>query len=820
MGTLAFDLRDGLRSLRREPAYAATVVVTLALAIGATTAVFSIVNGVLLRPLPYRGADRLVVVQEIVPQLAHLYPALPANPRHFAAWRARARSFDQLAEFDSSPAALTGAGEPAQLEVMVATGNVFDVLGVRAAIGRTLGADDERKDSPPVVVLSDRLWRQRFGGDPAVIGRAATLDGRPRTIVGVLPRDFRFPMGEGLGGLVRAAAAPDAFVPLRIDPEQFSPNGEYNYSVLGRLKAGVPVEQGRAELNVLQADLAETLAHEPGLRARVTPLVDAVVGRARRGLWLLLGAIAAVLLIACANLANLSLTRALARTRDAAVRSALGASRGRLMSKVIIEQLALAMAGGALGLLVADAALVLFVRTAPIDVPRVGEIQLDARVLGFACAVSIVTGLVVGLLPALRLAGGPGGDLQQVLRAGGRATTTDRGGLRTRAALLAAQVGLSVTLLVVTLLMAVSFVRLMKVDRGFAVDRVLAVDVTLPGSRYAADAPRVGVYGRILESVRALPAVDSAAWVSNLPLTGESWVDAILLEGQALTFRDLPVANYRFVASDYFRTLSIPIRRGRALGAEDLDASRGTTAAVVSERVAQTLWPGADPIGRQFMRGDPAEKPFEVVGVVPDGRPASLDTPAALMVYVPYTYRSRTRASIVIHTGGDTAALTGDVRRAIWRVDPEIAIADARPMEELVEKAVGGRRYQMTLFVAFGAVALFIAVLGVYAVTAYGVSRRRREMNIRLALGATPSQVTGLVVRQGFSPVAAGLAGGVAGALAVSTTVASLLFDVRARDPLVIAAVVAMVAGVGFLACLVAARQGLALNPASALREE
>jgi predicted permease len=588
--------------------------------------------------------------------------------------------------------------------------------------------------------------------------------------------------------------------------------------VFGRLKPGITLERGLAELNVLQADVAATLTHQPGLKARVEPLMDAVVGRARRGLLVLVGAIGAVLLIACANLANLSLTRSLARARDAAVRAALGAGWRRLVAHVVVEQLVLAAAGGTLGLAVAQASLGAFVRTAPIDLPRIAEVGLNGRVLAFAALMSIAAGLLVSVLPAWRLAGR---DVQPALRASGPATTGDRGGLRARAALLAAQVALSVTLLVVTILLAVSFVRLLRVDRGFVADRVLAVDVTLPGVRYTPVNGLERAYDRMLAGVRALPGVDHAAWVSNLPLTGESWVDAVRPKDQREPSREIPLANYRFVAPDFFETLSIPVTRGRSLIPADLDSSRTTIPAVISRRTAERMWPGVDPIGRRFNKsGGPNDKPFEVVGVCADGYPARLDVAPPMMVYVPYSYRSRAKASLVIRSGADLSALTSAVRQAIWRVDPEVAIANARPMEQIVDAAVGGRRYQMTLFIAFGAVGLLIAILGVYAVTAYAVARRRREMNIRVALGARPSQVVGLVVGQGFAPVAAGLAAGIAGALAAGAVVGRLLFDTRARDPIVIAATAALVGVIGLAACVFAARHGLVLNPAAALREE
>ncbi|HET8775398.1 MAG TPA: FtsX-like permease family protein [Thermoanaerobaculia bacterium] len=328
------------------------------------------------------------------------------------------------------------------------------------------------------------------------------------------------------------------------------------------------------------------------------------------------------------------------------------------------------------------------------------------------------------------------------------------------------------------------------------------------------------MYDRILSAVSSLPGVDSAAWTSSLPLTGESWVDAILPRGATDTTRDIPLANYRFVAPGFFRTLSVPVTSGRSLMAADLDGSRAATAAVISRRTAERMWPGVDPIGRRFTRGNREEKPFEVVGVCADGYPSRLDVAPPMMVYVPYSYRSRTRAALVIRAAGDLSSLPGAVRNTISRIDPEIAVANARPMDQVVDAALGGRRYQVTLFVGFGVVALFIATLGVYAVTSYGVSRRRREMNIRVALGADRARAIGLMVREGFSPVAVGLVAGVAGALALGSGLASLLFDVRARDPQILALVVAIVGGVGLLACLFAARHGLVLNPAAVLREE
>jgi putative ABC transport system permease protein len=819
MSRFLFDLRDVFRGLRRDRLYVGTVIGTLALTLGASTAVFSIVDGVLLKPLAYRESQRLVSMREVERGPSAHYPSLPANAHHFEEWRNHATSFASMAELDFRMTNLTGAGEPVQLSILRATGTLFDVLEIPVIAGRTLARDDEQPGRPTVAVISQRLWHERLGGDPNIVGRSLTLGGSPYTIVGILPRGFELPSFDSLSGAASLTARVDAIVPLRPNFQRIGWMGQFNYPVVARLRRGVTLDQARAEFDVLQQAVARTAQHETheavALGGTITPLDESIVGRSRLGLLLLLGAIGAVVLIACSNLANLSLTRTIGRLRDAAVRTALGASRGRLVRQVILEQLLLAVTGGALGLLVAWEAIQLFVRTAPLDLPRVGDVAIDARVIAFAGAVAVVAGLIVALLPAWRIAGR---DVQAALRAGGHGAT-DRGGQRVRGTLLGLQVALSVTLLVVTALLVTSFVRLLRVDPGFSPDGVVAVDIAPLASRYPDTPERAALYDRILERVHQLPGVTSAAWTSLLPLSGETWVDVITREGDTRPGSQKPRANYRFIAPDYFRTLSMPILRGRSIAEND---RRGATIpAVISQRAASTIWPGEDAIGRQFLRADPDQaKQFEVVGIVADGRATALDTQPPLMVYVPYWFNNEGKSVLVVRIAGDAAAAIGEVRRAVREVDPEIAIADAVPLAQVVDKALEGRRYQMWLFVAFGIVALVIATIGVYATTAYGVSRRRREMNIRVALGARASQVFGLVVRQSAAVLAAGLVGGCAGAAAIGTLVESLVFEGRARDPLLIGGVVALVGAAGLAACAAAAKQGLRINPAAALREE
>jgi len=814
MGSLLLEIRDAQRALRRrDRGYTLTVVLTLALTIGATTAVFSIVDGVLLKPLAYREAHRLVAIQEIWRQFTGKAPAMEVNEHHFEYWRTHSRTFESMAQYDPRPGNLTGSGDAAEITIGRCSGSLFDVLQVRAAMGRALTPADEPSSQPDVTVISDTLWRQRFGADPNVVGRSLVLDGKPYKIVGVLASGFHVPTA-------RLLPASDVFVPIHMDVEQVGWAGDHNNDAIGRLRAGVTPEQARAEMDVLQAQVSAIATKDSGepvtLASSITPLADAIVGRARSGLLLLLAAIGAVLLIACSNLANLSLTRAVGRLRDAAIRAALGANRTRLVVRAMIEQVLLSVGGGALGLLVARIALAVFVKTAPIDLPRVSDVTIDGRVLAFAAVVSIVSGLLVAILPAWNTSRG---DLERALRAGALSTTSDRGGMRARGTLLALQVALSLTLLVVTALLGSSFLRVMNVDRGFVADRVLVVPLAMPANRYADGATRIATYDRLLAAMHSLPGVKSATTTSLMPLSGAGQVNPIVPDGSTLPRSASPSANFRFVAPEFFATMGISILRGRAFS--DADRAPGhVTPVLISEPVAQRLWPGADPIGQRFSRGFPEEAGFEVVGVVADAKTTSLDRTPPLMVYLPYWWRTRASLTLMIRTASEPESVIPAVRRAVHELDADIAIGNVRSLDRIVTASVAGRRYQTQLFLAFGIVALFIATLGVYAVTSYGVSRRRREMNIRVALGAGRSQVLSMVLRQGTMPIVAGVVAGAIGAFAIGSIVASLLFDVRPHDPAVIGAVTAIVAITGVSACLIAALRGLRLDPASALRDE
>jgi predicted permease len=810
------DLRDAWRGLLRDRLYAFTTLGTLALTLGAATAVFSIVNGVLLRPLQYPHPQALVSMREVVPGIVDRYPTLPVTPRHFDVWRQRARSFASMAEMDWRTSTLTGAGDPVQLVVLRSSGTLFDVLQLPVAVGRGLVRDDENPDHPRVTVISDRLWRERFGADRQVLGRNVTLGGTQYTVVGVLPAGVSLPDLRALGDSGTLNSKVAAIVPFRIKLEDFDWMGEFNYGVVARLNPGVTLQQARAEMDVIQGAVAEIAARETHeqteLRAWVMPLEEVIVGSSRRALLLLLGAVIAVLLIACANLANLTLTRTVARLRDSAVRGALGASRWDLVRAVFVEQLSLAAAGGLAGLLVARAALKAFVTTAPVSLPRVSEVSIDMGAAAFAIVITTVAAVVVALLPAIRVGRG---DLESVLRSGGRAA--DRGGQRVRGVLLAAQVALCVTLLAATALFVSSLSRLLHVDTGFTPEGAALVEIAPVSSRYPDAKARATLYDRVLDRVHRIAAVSAASWTSALPLTGETWVDKIVRRDGPAHDEAGSSANFRFIGPEYFGAIGMPLLRGRDF--EQTDRKHTAVPAILSERAARLFWPGENPIGRRFTRSDP-DQPFEIVGIVPDGRVTELEQQSPLMVYLPYWFNNEGKSILVFRTRGDAAAVLPQIRRIVSEVDPDIAIARTAPLQDVVDSAVEGRRYQASLFTAFGAVALMIALIGVYATTAYGISTRRREMNIRVALGARASQVFALVLRQSTVPVLAGVCLGIVGALAIGGVIASQLFEVRPRDPGVLAAVALLVTLAGAVSAAIATRRGVRLDPAAALRDE
>jgi predicted permease len=810
LNSLSSDVRYAIRTLSRDRGFAAIAVLTLGLGIGANTAIFSIVNSVLLKPLAYREPGRLYVVAEVVPGLAQLYPMLPDNALHFTEWRKRCSSFERMAAMDSRTLNLTGAGEPERVDVVRASANLFDVLGVQPRVGRGFMEEEDQPGRNRVVVIADSLWKRRFNADPALVGKTIRLDGAAHVVAGILPPDFRFPSGDQLGHLFALGPRTEIFKPLGLNLKDIGAMGDFNYTVIARVQPNVSQGQALAELNVVQADIAKTLPEKMELRAALLPLQEQMVGAVRRGLLVLLGAVGAVLLIVSVNLANLSLARSTARARESAIRTALGASRARLVRQALTESALLAALGGALGLVFALWGLNLLVKSAPVDLPRLNEVHLDGRVLAFASLVSAATGLLFGILPAWRFTSA---DPQHALRAGGRTSTEGIGGTNVRNLLVGFEVGLSAVLLIVAGLLMTSFVRLMNVNKGFNHENLLTVELSLPADHYGESSQRSQFFQGLLASANNLPGVRSSALISSLPLQGETWVDMVSLEGDRRPMLERPTVNVRFVSPSYFQTAGIPLRSGRAFEERD----RTKNVALFSEMAAGRLWPRQNPLGKRFARGD--DLVYEMVGVVADVR-SSLKQGPVPTVYYPYWDRQRYTVSLMVRTSVNPGSVAGAIRSAIWKLDSSIAIPQIRTMDQLIAKGAAQQRFQMLLVVVFGAAALLLASLGIYGVVSYSMARRTNEIGIRMALGARSWDLHRMVLRQGLTPVVLGLAAGISAALGLGRVLSSLLFEVRASDPVTIAAVASLLVAVGTLACLIPAIRATRIDPMTALRDE
>ena len=805
------DILYALRLLRKSPGFTTVAVLSLALGIGANAALFSVIDSVLLRPLSYREPGRLVVVREIVGVISHIYPRLPANPRHIAEWRKECRSFAGIGAGTVRVQALSGEGEPEQAVAGLVSWNYFEVLGTQPQLGRTFTPDEDQPGSNFSAVLTDSLWRRRFHGDPGILGRKVLLDGSPYVVVGVLPPSFHYPKVELITLGMPPGATPQIFRPLGLKLEEFSWEGEYNYDVVARFAPGVGPERALAELNVAEARIDKEFAKgQLKLRATLEPLEDSVVGNARRGLLVLFGAVCAVLLLVCLNLANLMLARAAQRERESAIRLALGAGRGRLLWQLLTESLLLAAAGGALGTALAWWGVSALVKLAPADLPRLDEVKLNPIVLLFTLAVSVLAGVLFGILPALRFARR---DPAEALKSGGRGLTSGRRTARLREILISGEVGVSALLLVAAGLFLGSFARLLHVDKGFQTENVITMNLTLPSAKYSRRQIE-NFYRQVTANVEVLGGVRAAGIVSNLPLGGESWVDIVVPPGQTWGIQ-APLANYRWVSPGYFAAMGIPLSDGRAFSESDRDRC----AAVISERTARRVWPNERPIGKTFRRGERSNPPCEVVGVVADVRHA-IEKEAGLMVYVPYWVRQREQAFLVVRTAMDPRTVVPAVRSAVWRIDPEVPIADVRTMEQVVAGSLGQRRFQLGLVLLFAASALLLACIGIYGVVSEAVSRRTNEIGVRVAMGASAAEIRRMVLLQGLAPVGAGLALGIAASLALGRVLNALLFGIRASDPPTLAAAAGLLALVALVACYAPARRATKIDPVTALRYE
>ncbi|HWW87904.1 MAG TPA: ABC transporter permease, partial [Vicinamibacterales bacterium] len=746
------DVRHAMRLMGRSPAFTIVAVLTLALGIGANTAIFSVVYGVVLRPLGYRDPDRLVSIHEVIPRFIRTQPLIPVNVGHFLEWRRSTRSFDGMSVLGGQQMNLTGLGEPEPVIVARASSNIFGVLGVEPRLGRTFFDEEDQRGRDHVVVLSDALWRRRFAADSAIIGRPVTLDDEQYEVVGVLPAAFHFPKLQQLYGMTVDAGQPQIWKPFAATDAEIDPGNMFNFICIARLAAGVSMSQAASELNITQRAITERLPVRQGqeLGGALVPLRNQITGRSRVGLELVLGAVGAMLLIGCVNLTNLLCARTTARRPEIALRSALGASRGRLIQQLLVESVAISGAGGLLGLLLASRAVPLILAAAPADLPRLDDVHLDERVLLFTLVVSVSTGLVLGILPVWRFTRV---DPQEALqrgstRAAGVAVTG-----RLRSLLIGLEVSLSVICLLAGGLLLHSFTNLLGRDPGFDVQRVITVDMNLPTNRYQTTNARAAFVRSVLSGIQSLPGVVSAGMSNKLPLSGEGGSGVIIVEGVEVPNSERPAGNQRMVNPDYFRTLGVPILSGRVFEESDRDRQ----VAVISALAADRLWPGMNPIGKRFRTG-PLTAPFkEVIGIVGDVRGASLEKSPVLTVYQPYWQSMFPPVSFALRTTGDPRAVSSGIRGVIHRIDAEIPLQTMRTMDDVIAASLAERRFQLGLVLLFALTATVLASLGIYGVVSYSVAQRTSEIGVRMALGAQPRQIRALVIAESLLPVAAGL---------------------------------------------------------------
>ena len=814
MDALVNDLRYALRSLLRTPGFTTAAVLTLAIGIGANTAIFSIVDHVILRPLTYEDPDRLYVVHETVPRFAHISPTLPVSANHFLEWQRSTDAFEEMALIGSASLNLTGAGEPEQLLAARASASLFPMFGIRPQLGRLFLPEEDAIGRDRVVVLDDALWRRRFGGDPGIVGRTITLSGNPFTVVGILPADFRFPKIADLFGMTIYDGRPQIWKPLAMTKEEATLAENFSLVCIVRVKDTSSPTAALDQLNRVQANVSKWFAGSD-LRALMTPLDEQITGRSKTGLQLLLAAVAAVLLIGCVNITNLLLTRSMQRRREIAVRSAIGASSARLLRQALAESAVLSAIGTIAGLALAHLTLQAVLAYTPIDLPRMDEVGLDGRVFAFAAMLAALTSLACGLLPAWHFAKA---DPQDAMKSASRTSTSDGAAHRLRSALVVCEVALSAICLVAAGLLLHSFVKLMRVDPGFTSERIVTVDVALPGVRYPAQ-KRAEFYRTLLSEVSAIPGVVSAGITNRLPVAGRGVAATALIhiEGATAPIVERPIADVRNVNPEFFSAMGIALRDGAFLSESDRD---GTTA-VISQSLAERAWPNQQPLGKRFHIGDLQSPLYEVVGVVGDVRSTSLSgNVQSPGVYIPYWGRAFSEVSLAVKTADDPAATYALVRQTIRRLDAELPIPAMRTMDDVVMESVAPRQFQMRLVLMFGIVALLLAGLGVYGVVSYSVAQRTGEIGLRMALGADPGTVSRGVLRQAMLPVAVGLAVGLVAAIGAGRAVRAMLFDVSPMDPATLLSVTIILLTAGVAACVLPARRAMRVDPLVALRTE
>jgi putative ABC transport system permease protein len=798
MNTLLKDIRYGIRSLLKRPSFTVIAVLTLGLGIGVNTAIFSVINAVLLRPLPYKDPARIVTFRsnQSAPDLADV--------------QSQSRTFSSFGGMVAQPLDYTGGAEPLQIKVGQVTGGFFETLGVNAERGRLITPDDDKTGAPFVVVLSHALWQKQFNGDAQIVGKGIPLSGNVYTVIGVMPRSFATPRDNT-----------EAWTPVHVsNPVAANFRGVHFLRSYGRLAAGVSLDQARAEMQMVDKTLAAQYPADNKNRNTVLiPLHERIVGESKQSLLILFAAVSLVLLIACANYANLLLARAAERDREFVIRAALGAGRWRLIRQLLTESVLVSLAGGALAVVFAIWGTSLLVAMKPDNLPRLEEIGVDLRVLGFTFGVSLLTGIVFGLLPAWSASRG---GVNEALKEGGRSATAGGARQRLRSSFVVVELAVALILLIGAGLLVKTFSVLRSVEPGFKPDHLLTMRIELPEARYKEVDPQTRFRTQTLAAVNSLPGV-KAAMVSELPLSGDALNHDFVIDGRPpIAPGDEPSLETRSVIGDYFQTMGIPLKAGRDFGPQDF-VDKAPLVGIANDAMVRQYFPGEDPLGKRVRWArNPQVEWITIVGVVGDVKHFGLDLPEQPGLYSPYTQAAPWKrwSSLVVRTQTDPSSMAEAVKQQVWKIDSQLPLTKVETMDEVAAGSFAARRFNMLLLVIFAALALVLAAVGIYGVMSYAVTQRTQELGIRMALGARAMDVMTLIIRNGMTLITIGVVIGLAGAYALTRLLATLLFGVKPTDTLTFATVSAVLVFVALVACYIPARRATKVDPLVALRYE